>query len=750
MSSETQLISRKFLQEQDAEGGLQLDRFAAVLRRRVLLIVGVTVLTASAALAKAVTDKPNYQSRFELLTPPVTLETEIISTINPDALSNQSEAVGVGVLDETKIKILTSPRVMQPIVDELRKSYPNISYNEVTNKLNITPNDKGQTLTVKYKGSDPEKVVKVLDVVSEAYLRYSLEDRQTDIFRGVDFVDEQLPAVKARVNELEAKLENLRQDSNLIDPLLQGEQLSAQMAKFNSEQLELRVQIEQTEQLYQDLQLELNQGGELASTSALLDSPRYQALLNQLLDVDSQLADDLTLYLEDSPEIAVIAERRENIQPLLEREGRRVQDQVGSLIRELIARDQALSRSILTLDERIKRLSSVAREYNTIQRDLDIAATNLNEFLTKREALRIDAAQRQTPWEILTPHEYPEPSEANTVLNLVLGALLGSLLGAALAIVVDRMSDKIYSVKELKQAGQIPVLGTIPYNQLLEKEQIILSPMHQRSDQENAFSASNNSFRIEQPRYFLEAFRRLATNVRLNSLDSRIGSLVVSSALPNEGKSSVSFYLAHASALMGQRTLLIDTDLRHPTLHKLCNVSNERGLSNYLTGEVSLSESMISLPMDEKLFFIPSGTTPADPAKVLSSAKMDEFYREIYKAFDLVIFDTPPLLGFADAFMVAKKTQGVLLTARLGQVKFSQLESVLDDLHVAKVPTIGVVANDSRENNNLSNDYYQYYEDFSQASQEHPVRPVAAINSNGKVDDKAGWQKTISNILGKT
>ena len=101
MSSETQLISRKFLQEQDAEGGLQLDRFAAVLRRRVLLIVGVTVLTASAALAKAVTDKPNYQSRFELLTPPVTLETEIISTINPDALSNQSEAVGVGVLDET-------------------------------------------------------------------------------------------------------------------------------------------------------------------------------------------------------------------------------------------------------------------------------------------------------------------------------------------------------------------------------------------------------------------------------------------------------------------------------------------------------------------------------------------------------------------------------------------------------------------------------------------------------------------------
>ncbi|MEO0769547.1 MAG: Wzz/FepE/Etk N-terminal domain-containing protein, partial [Cyanobacteria bacterium J06649_4] len=380
MSSETQSISRKFLQEQDAEGGLQLSRFAAALKRRALLIAGITVLTASAAVAKSLTEKPTYQSGFELLTPPVTLETEIISTINPDALSSQSEAVGVGVLDETKIKILTSPRVMQPIVEDLQNSYPQISYYEVKSKLSIIPNDNGQTLTVRYRGTDPEKVIKVLDVISEAYLRYSLEDRQTDIFRGIKFVDEQLPAVKTRVNELEAKLENLRQDSNLIDPLLQGEQLSAQMAKFTSEQLELRVQIEQTEQLYQNLQQELTQGGELAATSALLESPRYQALLNQLLDVDSQLASDLTLYLEDSPEIAVITEQRENIKPLLEREGRRVQDQVSSLIRELSSRDQALSRSISTLDERIKRLSSVAREYNTIQRDLDIAATNLNEF----------------------------------------------------------------------------------------------------------------------------------------------------------------------------------------------------------------------------------------------------------------------------------------------------------------------------------------------------------------------------------
>lgn len=741
MASETRLISEKFLQEQDAEGGLQLDRFAAVLRRRILLIVSVTVLTASAAIAKSITEKPTYQSEFELLTPPATLETEIISTINPDALSNQSEAIGVGALDETQIKVLTSPRVMRPIVEELQKSYPETNYNRVINKLTITPNDGGQTLTVNYQDGNPEKVVKVLDVVSEAYLRYSLEDRQSDIYRGVDFVDEQLPDVKKRVDWLESELEGLRQEFNLIDPLAQGEQLSAQMARFNSEQLELRVQIEQTEQLYEDLQQELSQGGELASASALLESPRYQALLNQLLEVDSQLADDLSLFLEDSPEVGVTTDLRENIEPLLEREGQRVQDQVGSLIRELRSRDQALTRSINTLGGQIQSLSSVAREYNTIQRDLNIASTNLNEFLTKREALRIEAAQRQTPWEVLTPAEYPQPSKANVALNLALGSLFGLFLGSALALVVDRMSNKIYSIKELKQVTQAPVLGTIPHNPLLKQAKVLLSSKPEKEVQGEAWSSYENSFVQKRSGPFLEAFRRLATNISLNSLDGHIGSLAISSALPNEGKSLISFHLAHASALLGQRTLLIDTDLRHPTLHKLCDVSNERGLSNYLTGKASLDESVIGLPIDENLFLMPSGTILTDPAKMLSSAEMDAFYQQIFSNFDLVIFDTPPLLSFADAFVVAKRVQGLLLTARLGQVGFSQLESVLEELYVANVSMLGIVANDSKES---SDTYYQhYYKNFLEVEETVSLEPVTNASSNGKSTSKVGWRKIL-------
>lgn len=744
MALENLRISSHLQHEPEQEGGLQLDRVGSILKRHLLLIAGVTTLVASVSVAKALTETPTYTAEFELLTPSETLETEILSTINPDALSGQSDSVGVGSLDDTKLKILTSPRVLDPAVEQLQSIHSDITYQEVVNNLTMRPNDDGQTLTVKYQNEDPKKVVTVLDVISETFLRYSLEDRQNDIYRGIDFVDEQLPIVKDRVTQLEAELENLRQNSNLINPSLQGEQLSAQVARFTSEQLDLKVLLEQSEELYEDLNQELNQGGELAVTSALLESERYQALLDQLLAVDSQLADELTLYLDDSPEIAVIEERRANLKPLLEKEGMRVQEEVASYLRELRARDQALDESIEILEGRIQNLSTVTRQYNSIQRDLDIAATNLNQFLTKREALRIDAAQRQTPWEILTPRGAPNGSSSSAVQNLLLGGVLGVLLGAGLAMIVDRLSGKIYTVRDLKGSSQIPLLGAIPYNQLLVNGQSLMLPRHQLGEQD---SVGYDIRREQFSRPFLEAFRRLATNIKLNSLDSHIKSLAVSSAVPDEGKSSVSFYLAHAIASLGHRTLLVDTDMRHPTLHKLCNVSNEKGLSSYLAGETLLSESLINHSIDENLFFMSSGPLSPDPAKVLNSRKMEKFYEQIYQTFDMVIFDTPPLLGFSDAFMVVKETQGLLLVSRLGHVKFSQLQSTLDELYISKVPTIGLVANDVKQSNDKPYAYHQYYETFAAEESKVSVEYANNIALNG--GRKSSWKNPLSNILRK-
>ncbi|MEL6320755.1 MAG: polysaccharide biosynthesis tyrosine autokinase [Cyanobacteria bacterium J06626_14] len=683
-------------QDSEQEGGLQLGRLLSPIKRHVFLVVGVATLTAVAAVLDAVTDTPTYRSSFELLTPATTLETQIISTLNPQALSNQSDVVDVA-LDETKLKVLTSPRVMEPIVENLQERYPNITYRRVVRNLRITSDDNGNTLTVQYTGNDSDQVLHVLEVVSEAYVRFSLEDRQNNIFRGIDFVNEQLPEVRGRVEELESELESLRQRSNLIDPLLQGEQLTAQTARFTAEQLDLRVQIRQAQEIYENLGQELAAGEEFAATSTLMESARYQELLNQLLEVDRQLAEELTLYIEGSPEIEVIQERRENLQPLLAREGIRVQGQLASYILELQDRDQALSTTIEILNQQIKNLSTTAREYNKIQRDLEIATVNLNQFLTKREALRIDAAQRQTPWEVLTPPARPRASSASARLNLVLGTVLGLLLGSGIAILIDRVRGKVHTIDELKEAVGVPVLGTIPYEPLLADQRSFALETHPGSAPQFFVSESDDFHQIGVSISFLEAFRILATNIQLASPDKSIKTLTISSPIPGMGKSTIAFYLGQAVAATGKRVLIIDADLRHPGLHLLCEISNEKGLSNYASSEFALKEAWTRLSLDSNVFVLPSGPLPPDPIRVLSAQRTKDLFNHAYEEFDMVIFDTPPLLGLADALIVSAQTQGMLLTATLGQVTFSHLSTTLDELGIAKTPLLGAVANESKQ-----------------------------------------------------
>lgn len=730
------------LDAQEREGGLRLDYLLGTLKRHLLLIAGLTTLTASVAVFKAITEEPVYQSNFDLLTPSATPESQIISNLTSEGLGNGPNSASTSV-DETTLKILRSPRVIEPIVEELRKLHPNISYGEIVANLDIVPDRSGNVLTVYYRNTDSEKVTNVLDVVLNAYLRYSLADRQNDISRGINFVDEQLPVARERVKELEAQLEELRQSNNLIDPLLQGEQLTAQAAKFSSEQFDLRVQIEQSQALYQDLQEELAKGEERAATSALQESQRYQRLLDRLADIDSQIAEELSVYLEDSPEIEVMKDHRINLQPLIEQEGIRVQDEVASNIRELTDLDRALSDTIIILNQQIKDLSTVARQYNGIQRELDIATTNLNQFLTKREALRIDAAQRKTPWELLTPAGTPGASSADAKRNLVLGTVLGLLLGSGAAIAWDRIRGKINTIKELRDISQLPLLATIPHNQLLENGQSLALAMNQLGQLGFNVDLAFDSYHSESTP-FLEAFKRLSTNLRLSNPDTPVQSLAISSAIPNAGKSTISFHLAQINASMGKRTLLVDTDMRRPTIHRLCNIPNKEGLSSYVTGELELENILVKLPISENLYVTPVGPVPPDPAQVLTSERMEKFIQQVHERFDMVIFDTPPLLGFADAFITAGKTQGLLLVVRLGQLKFSQLDATMDELSISKTPVVGMVANGDMQENKDSYSYYEYYQSTPTGHQQEEQVYIDST-SNGSTS----WHENLLGLFSK-
>ncbi|MDJ0706936.1 MAG: polysaccharide biosynthesis tyrosine autokinase [Leptolyngbyaceae cyanobacterium MO_188.B28] len=695
--------------DENAEGGLEFGQALAAIRRRILLIAGVTTVVASAAVLKAITDTPIYSAGFEILTKPVTLESQLIGATNQQTLSRQQDLISVTV-DATKLKILKSPRLIDPIVDQLQDKYQFVDYGQISGGLSAEASTD-DVLTVIYQNNNPELVKDVLDLVSVAYIQFSLEDRQRDILRGIKFVDEQLPELRGRVDDLESKLEELRQAHNLIDPTIQGQQLSTQVATFVQEQLNIQVQLDEAQLLFSDLQRELTRQGEAAAASALTEDPRYQGLLAQLLEIDSQLAEQSTLFLEASPEIQILQEQRQNLAPLVAREGQRVQRQVDSRIRELSTRNQALGEAVDLLNQRIKQLSTVARQYSNIQRELEIATNNLDQFLSKREALRIDAAQKQAPWELLSQPGDPMASSGSVQRNLVLGTGLGLLLGIGAALMVDKLSSVIHTVKEVKDVTKLPLLGVIPFNEYLEKFGPAASVATRLKQAGYVFGLTPEDAQNQTSAPFIEAFRSLYASIRLTSPESQIQSLAISSPVPNSGKTTVSLHLGQAAAAMGQRVLIVDTDLRRPSLQSRLGLRGQQGLTEFVTAGLGFEEVLQKVPLDNNLFVVTAGSVPPDSTKVLSSKRMQQFMEQAKQNFDLVLYDTPPLLGFADAYLVAAQTAGFLMVVGLGRMKRSLLERSMDELRVSGINALGVVANGAKDRTVTAYSYYQYYTD---------------------------------------
>ncbi|MFY7807020.1 MAG: GumC family protein [Limnoraphis robusta] len=728
--------------EDDDEGGLDLSQLLGAIRRRFLIVIGLATVVASAAAYKAATDTPVYQAQFEILTEPLTIETQVISTTNPQTLSSREEIVAVNA-DAVKLKLLTSPQVLEPVAEKLQSQYPGISYEAIARGLNIKPSDL-DILVVGYQSTDPQLVKAVLDLVAEAYLEYSLQVRQTDILKGIKFVEDQLPYLQDRVETQQERLQGLRQKYNLVDPGTTGQQLATQISSIEQQRLDTQLQLRQAQALYTNLQQQLANPSttETASASVLTQSVRYQAILSQLGAIDNEIAKGSVLYLEESPEIKLLQEQREQLVPLLRQEGEQVARDLANQIRELEARYEILTDTLNRLNQQVKQLSVTNREYADIQRELTIATDNLNQFLAKREAFKIDAAQREQPWQLLTPPGSPKPSSASVKRNLLLGGVLGTLLGLGAALAIDKLSNILYTPKEIKDVARLPLLGIIPLDKNLKNQDttVDIGRVFLRNTPD-VLSLGMESRPQQLISVFYEAFRSLFTNIRLLSPDTPIRSVVISSAMPGEGKSTVAIYLAQAAAEQGRRVLLVDTDLRHPSIHNRLGLANMQGLTDVISTDIDFNHVIQQSPQENNLFVLTAGSIPPDPIRVLASQKMQDLIAQLRSAFDLVVYDAPPLTGLADAYLLAAETNGMVLVASLGQVKRSVLENALDQLKEHSnfsTPLLGVVANRAK-NVPLTSYGYSY-----SSSSSYSQKPVAKnLNNNGELQKEASSPLTF-------
>lgn len=694
-------LSQAYTAQSNEEGGLNLGQVGATLRRRALLIAGVTGVVATAAVLKAETDPPVYQGKFEILTKPVTGESRAVSNV-PQTLSSQEGIAPPEQVVQTTIKVLESRAILDPVIKKLQEKYqtkyPKLDYDLIASILQIQAQQQN-ILEVGFKSPDPELVSDVLTLVKDAYVQYSLEERQDEVKQAIKFVDEQKQPLDERVKAWQERLRIIRQKNDLVEPAQKAQEISNQVATLTQQQAENRVQLEQMRATYEDLKQELaQQPGERAGNSVLSENPRYQKILDQIQTVDIEVKKGAAKLTNDNPSLQFLQEQKANLLPMLTGEENRVKRDYESRIRALEARDKSLGQKIDSFNKYLRELAVTIREYDNIQRELKIVTEGLTQFSTKKQALQIEQAQRLPSWKLLDPQlqEVKEPKAVadSTKRNLALGTMLGLLLGTGAALVADKLSNVLYSSKDLKEATGLPLLGVVP----LRKELGTLAWQEAAGGLQQAARAS-----------FFEVFRSLYTNILLLGSDTPIRSLVISSAAEEDGKTTVAIHLALAAAAMGQRVLLVDANLRSPTVHNRVGLMNIQGLTDVISQDLDWNNVIERSPLEDNLFVLSAGPIPPDPIRLVASQKMQDLMSELQGAFDLVIYDTPPLIGFADANLLAANTNGLILVAGLGNLKRTIFQQALEELQVSGTPILGVIANKSKDATPASYSYYQQY-----------------------------------------
>lgn len=728
--------------------GLNLRSIGRTIQRQVLLIAGIATLVAVAASYQAMKIRPAYRGDFQLLVEPVTNADRVT---DPLTVTRTRDGIPSGELFRldypTQIEILKSPGMLNSITQEVQTQYPNFTLAQLQQGLvvsrllpeNAAPTDATRIIKVTYEDGDPALVQQVLKVTADRYLRYSLEERKTRFGEGIKFIDDQLPEAQQRVSSIQDQIQQLQQRYDLIDVDTQGGQLSERINEINTLQQETDRELQEQRTLYDNLYQQIGRlSPETAiAASALSEDPSYQTLQQSLVEVETQIATESVRFNTESPVLKALEQRKQEILGLLSKRVQQVTGQqvgaetldtaenppslafqnsvridligqlvtAGNQIRMLEVRSREIARARQGFNQRLQQFPSVSRQFTDLNRELEIATETLNRLQTQRETLRVEAAQTEVPWELVSEPIIPRDAEGNPVpeptdaSNLVIiGAGLGLLLGTLLALLLERYRNVFYTVEDVQEAIKLPLIGVIPFSRGAKQSLEFPSTFGAMGEIEDS--------RLETAS-FREAFSDLYSNVRL--AEPPVRSLMVCSAEPGDGKTTVAIYLAQTAAGTGQRVLLVDTNLRLPQIHTRLDLRNTRGLSDLLSNNLNPEELIQRSPLADNLFVLPAGTSMPGSSRLLASDQMRLLTEKFQSMFDLVIYDTPHLFGLTDASFLTAQVDEVLMVVAANKTNRTAVDRVLSKLMGLRIANISIVANYLREHSNPTSTAYTRY-----------------------------------------
>jgi len=569
--------------------------------------------------------------------------------------------------------------------------------------MDLQPVRNTSFLDIKVYSEKPEEAAGLANAVATAYREYRLETRQQLSRGGIKALEARWNEQEQKVHAAQTNVDRLREEYNISDVMASSDTPTVMMSAETLRKLEgMRIELEATV-MQQETLLENLKGMSRDKLIYTLPTATPDTLLNSLLEQKNYAEQALLVkqkdFGEQNPEVMKLHGQVDDLKI-------KINNQVDGILLGLDSRVSAVRQQLNKLKNEVEKAKTndiaTARQtqpYWEAKRKLEDLQRFSQVLQMKIASENIEVSLPKTTMVEIMDDALPgiRPVKPNKPLNIALGIIIGLVVGVGLAFFIEYLDTSVKTIDDVERSLQSPVLGVIPQNVGLVLEEGVDSP-------------------------HAEAYRVLCTNILFSRKDEKLNTIAVVSAGAGEGKSTTVLNLASVFAQSKQRTLIVDSDLRRPTLHKMLGISNNLGLTNYLMKQNTLEE-VIQTTDVPTLDFLASGKLPSSSLGILSSSQMKDLVNELKKRYDFIFFDSSPIMGVSDASILASEMDMTLQVIQYR--RYPQPMNIRAKQLIEKVGgnLVGIVLNNINMSQDESYYYYSgYYHDYySRNDDQEPV-----------------------------
>ena len=558
--------------------------------------------------------------------------------------------------------------------------------------LSVKRVPNSRLMDVSFESTDPQLAAHIVNAHIDTYVQRNFQSKFESTTRATTWLRGQLDELKIRMQKSEdARIAYERQ--NQIWTLDDKQNITSQ--RFADANRELTAA--QTERVKRQAILEFAKSGNIDAVPQIQSDAALAEFQKRLTDTTTQYREALEQFGPNFPRVQHLQSQIKDIQDNIQTEKQNIIDTLDSEYRQAVAREMMLGKELDIQKQDVNAMASKMVEYNILKREAEANKVLYDGLLTKLREAGVSVGLHSSNIRIVDPAMIPSsPSRPAKTRNVALAFVVGLVGGIGLALMREYMDNTVKTPDDIETLARLPSLAVVPQFDGTDG-----NGSGARQKLLPGFSSNGHGKRIELVAQHLpksqmsEAFRALRTSLLLSRADHPPQVILVTSALPREGKTTAAANLAVTLAQLGDKTIVVDADLRKPGVGRLLNMTggNYAGLSSYLAGASSLDLVIVPHPTIPNLAAIPTGPLPPNPADLLSSHRVAEAIAELRKSFKFIVIDSPPVMAATDAVILSVQTDGVLLVVRSGETPKEAFTRTRDLLVSVKCNILGVVLN---------------------------------------------------------